>query len=61
MSNNLLTLTIINKDLGENFDNLIIKCREYKEVLLKEKLDITDKVNILIQYNIIVVSLSFIV
>lgn len=48
MSNNLLTLSIINKDLGENVDTLVMKCREYIEVLLKQKHDIINKVNILI-------------
>lgn len=45
MSNNLLTLTAINKDLGEDFDNIIVKCRERRKVLLETNRDITVKVS----------------
>ncbi|XP_050438401.1 RAD50-interacting protein 1 isoform X2 [Adelges cooleyi] len=44
MSNNLLTLDTINKHLGDDFDNIIDRCNNYKEVLLKNQNEVKNKI-----------------
>jgi len=45
MANNPPELLAINEELGDSFDDLINRCEAYKQVLLKRKHDIAEKVN----------------
>lgn len=46
MSCNTSPLNTINEELGDNFDNLIERCKTYREVLLKRNHDISENVSI---------------
>ncbi|XP_025419598.1 RAD50-interacting protein 1 isoform X2 [Sipha flava] len=44
MSEHSTTLVTINEELGDNFDNLIDRCTEYRLVLLKQNRDVTEQI-----------------
>ncbi|XP_022164709.1 RAD50-interacting protein 1 [Myzus persicae] len=46
MANNPPELVAINEELGDSFDDLITRCEAYKQVLLKRKHDIAEKINL---------------
>lgn len=46
-NNNMSIMVSINEELGNNFENLIDRCKEYREELLRRNHDITEKVIIL--------------
>ncbi|XP_060856696.1 RAD50-interacting protein 1 [Metopolophium dirhodum] len=45
MADNQPELVAINEELGHSFDDLINRCEAYKQVLLKRKHDIAEKIN----------------
>lgn len=45
MSDNSSVLIVINKELGDNIDSLINKCKEYQEKLIKTKGNVTRDVS----------------
>lgn len=47
MDQDLSVVIAINKELGDNFDNLTARCKKYRDDVLKRQHDITENVSIL--------------